>query len=706
MPDTSTSDPQVRPQATTLTNVSGGVNANAERIDIGGDAVGRDKIVHIEHYHAGGEAALSRPKVYHNLPQPDYGQFIGREEEFSKVLRILKPYPHSQHSLVTIDGVGGIGKSTLALAVAHYFLRNQNTLPHEEVFEAIIWTSAKQTVLTVAGIVQRRQVLRTLEDIFTTIAVTLEREGITRARPEEQNEVVRNALTRQRTLLIVDNLETVDDEAVMEFLRDLPAPTKAIVTTRHRIDVAYPVRLLGMPWNDAQTLIEQECNKKGVAPLNIDDAQRLYDRTGGVPLAIVWSVAQMGMGFTVNTVLKKLAEPTNDIAKFCFDRAFEIVNAKMPYTGDILKSLALFATDASRDALGFMANVAELDRDDALVSLEKLSLVSKSASRFSLLPLTRQFVLAQLAQDPQAELHLRRRQVQYYVDLIQRHKWSSSPYRELINDELFNFGAVFNYLAEHGEFLTIVDIFNGYYPFLWRQGHWAQAIDLALRVLAWAETNKREDVEARCNHWLGRLYLYQRQYEEAVRRLTLASQLYPKDQWRWISVRTYLAQVRMRQRRFEEAHQILHDALPIAIELKDNRGATRIHNALAEAALEVGDLEIALEHINKGYQLAEGQKHQTTVLGKNFYLHGLIELQFRHFEDARDWVTKYKELAEREGFVQEAAQASLALARILCEFSKPSEAQHCASEARTVFERLGMNEELETCVQMLGICAG
>lgn len=64
--------------------------------------------------------------------------------------------------------------------------------------------------------------------------------------------------------MIVDNLETVDDEAVMDFLRELPAPTKAIVTTRHRIDVAYPVRLVGMPWEDAQALIEQECEKKGV----------------------------------------------------------------------------------------------------------------------------------------------------------------------------------------------------------------------------------------------------------------------------------------------------------------------------------------------------------------------------------------------------------------------------------------------------------
>ena len=60
---------------------------------------------------------ISPPKVFHNLPQPDHGQFIGREEELKQVHRILRPYPHSQHALVTIDGIGGIGKTTLALGL-------------------------------------------------------------------------------------------------------------------------------------------------------------------------------------------------------------------------------------------------------------------------------------------------------------------------------------------------------------------------------------------------------------------------------------------------------------------------------------------------------------------------------------------------------------------------------------------------------------
>jgi hypothetical protein len=347
-------------------------------------------------------APPSKPKVYHNLPQPDYGRFVGREQELAQVVRILRPYPHSQHALVTIDGIGGIGKSALALEVAHRYLRNYERIPPEERFEAIIWTSAKQSVLTAEGIQPRSQALRTLDDVYTTIAVALQREDITRARPEEQAEVVRNALARQRTLLIVDNLETVDDEAVMSFLRELPAPTKAIVTTRHRVDVAYPVRLVDMPWADARTLIGQECDKKGVR-LSEEETRRLYGRTGGVPLAIVWSIAQMGFGYGVDVVLSRLGQPTSDIARFCFEGAVERIRDKPAY--NLLMALSLFAIDASREALGYVADVAVLDRDEGLAELGKLSLVNKREDRFSVLPLTRSYLaheserMLQLVQD-------------------------------------------------------------------------------------------------------------------------------------------------------------------------------------------------------------------------------------------------------------------------------------------------------------------
>lgn len=358
-------------------------------------------------------STFSMSEIPHNLPNPDYIQFVGREEEAARLHELLSW--KSRAWVIVIDGIGGIGKSALALELGHYYLRDYHRISPENRFEAIIWTSAKQTVLTAEGIKTRHQVLRTLDDIYMAIAAALQREDITRARPEEQAEVVRNALTRQRTLLIVDNLETVDDEAVLNFLRELPAPTKAIVTTRHRLDVAYPVRLVGMPWEDAQKLITQEGEKKGVS-LNQDETHHLYKRTGGVPLALVWSVAQMGLGYGIEAVLTRLGQPSNDIARFCFEGAVERIRGKSAHK--LLLALALFAAAASREALGYVTDLPELDRDEGLVELEKLSLVNRQAGRFSLLPLTRSFLMNELKQLPEFTTSAFEQALKYYEQLI------------------------------------------------------------------------------------------------------------------------------------------------------------------------------------------------------------------------------------------------------------------------------------------------
>jgi LuxR family glucitol operon transcriptional activator len=133
--------------------------------------------------------------------------------------------------VVTIDGIGGIGKSTLALETAYSFIDQYDDLPKQECFRAIAWVSAKRTYLTASGVRERRQVFRTLEDLFASIVRILDYPPSTNTRADEQRAIVEDALREQRTLLIIDNLETVDDEHLQGFLRELPVPTKAIVTT-------------------------------------------------------------------------------------------------------------------------------------------------------------------------------------------------------------------------------------------------------------------------------------------------------------------------------------------------------------------------------------------------------------------------------------------------------------------------------------------
>ena len=131
-------------------------------------------------------AMLALPKPLHNLPSPTYSQFIGREQELTWLRQCSSPADRAWQ--VAIIGIGGVGKSSLALAIAHEYRQRYDDLPPDERFEAIVWTSAKEEVLTAYGRERAdvpEQVLHTLEDVYTAIARVLEREDITR--PNRKN---------------------------------------------------------------------------------------------------------------------------------------------------------------------------------------------------------------------------------------------------------------------------------------------------------------------------------------------------------------------------------------------------------------------------------------------------------------------------------------------------------------------------------------
>jgi len=333
---------------------------------------------------------LAKPK--HNLPQPTYGKFIGRENEISQISKILRPYPHSQHSVISIDGIGGAGKSTLVLEVAHWYLRNNSRLASRERFDAIVWVSAKESILTADGILPRYKKQSTLFDIMQEINYTLSGE-IQRERITEVSDLqakTYSLLSSQRTLLIIDNFETIDDTSVISFIFEVPAPTKIIVTTRHRIDVAYPIRLVGMEWNDAKRLISQQSKNKEIS-LTDEEMHNLYKATGGIPLAIVWSIALIGFGYDFHSVMQRLGTTTSDVARFCFEQIITSIQEKPAYK--LLGALALLE-DASRDRLGYIAQLPITRRDEGLVHLEKLSLINRTPQgKFSVPPLVSEYML-------------------------------------------------------------------------------------------------------------------------------------------------------------------------------------------------------------------------------------------------------------------------------------------------------------------------
>lgn len=513
-------------------------------------------------------SVLVRVYPKNNLPRPDYSLFVGREQEKAKIIERLSPLKHG--GVITIDGVGGVGKSALALEVAYYYLNNYQVLPEAERFEAIIWTSAKQKVLTITGVRSRPQVLRNLEDIYTAISVTLGREDIIRAKPEEQAILVTTALSERRTLLIVDNLETIDDENLLGFLQELPLNAKAIVTTRHRIDVAYPVRLTGLSEREALTLIESECKEKDVH-IDINDARDLYKRTGGLPLAIVLSVGQIIYGYSIKTVLAKLGSAKSDIIKFCFETSLEIIQSdSIENRGayKLLLALSLFSKDASRETLGYVADYGEdeLSRDDALVVLEKLSLVNKSNNRFNLLPLTKIFVTAELEKDKELQPILYQNWESYFLRFFDS--------RDLTYDEMSrfeieipNFLGFMDWCAVNDKTESLVTFLLNNTTVLWFRGYWTERwfyLKLAYDKLSAATANR--EILAK-----------------------LAERLAEMSKYRGETI---------------FAKNLLLQALSIFEESKNFKYVRRISRDLAGLYKDIGDIEQARIYINKAYKAA------------------------------------------------------------------------------------------------------
>lgn len=148
---------------------------------------------------------------FHNLPVPDFDEtgFFGRTNALRQVKRaILGPWP-----AISILGDGGIGKTSIALKAAYDILDDPKAN-----FDAIVWTSAKSTTLTSHEIGRINNAILTSLGLFEDAAQQL---GYPNSPGGDPIAELLDYLATFRVLLILDNLETVMDKRLRDFLREI-----------------------------------------------------------------------------------------------------------------------------------------------------------------------------------------------------------------------------------------------------------------------------------------------------------------------------------------------------------------------------------------------------------------------------------------------------------------------------------------------------
>ena len=234
-------------------------------------------------------------------------RLVGLEDQIGGLATLLKGAQGPW--LLSIEGIGGIGKTTLALAV-------MRRLAAENAFAEFGWVSAQVMGLDFCGQVHARpKPVLTFDALVAALAAQFlpENEANCDGDLAQQLARLRQRLAQVPHLITVDNFETMrDPHVLLPLLSSLANPSRFIVTSRRRLIGEPNVHLHPVPELSAENalaLLRQAAEERELAALAActdDDLLPIYHAVGGNPLALLLVVGQTHVR-PLHAVLKDLS---------------------------------------------------------------------------------------------------------------------------------------------------------------------------------------------------------------------------------------------------------------------------------------------------------------------------------------------------------------------------------------------------------------
>ena len=312
-----------------------------------------------------------------NLPRLDH-EFIGRDREIERILLSLSKV--HRNYLIKITGVGGVGKSALAIEAASRCIeeskKNRPNRNEDLCFDAVVWTSAKKERLNLDKIEGLNHARDTLQHIYADVLriVDPERYKMTPDKEKLKAETVR-CLSSKRVLLVIDNMETIDDVNVYDFLEDLPEPSKAIITDRRITEdnANMHVHLGHLSETETIELIDSHCRSIEVNFTN-EEKNDIATQTGGNPLAVIWTIGQVAAtGSSVADIISRLTKSdSKHVLEYLFNVSFQHTS---PVSRLILEVLSFTNTPLEGKSLARWLILGEDEVRAAINKLYKLGLI-------------------------------------------------------------------------------------------------------------------------------------------------------------------------------------------------------------------------------------------------------------------------------------------------------------------------------------------
>ena len=668
---------------------------------------------------AAGERWLPAREIPNNLPQ-QATSFIGRERELDGLKAAL-----AQSRLVTLLGMGGLGKTRLSLQVAAEMMAE---FPDGAWFLDLSPIRDPALVLSEAA-----QVLAVREEP---------------GRPRLQSLCAH--LAERRALLVLDNCEHLIQpaaELAHALLRAAPG-VRMMASSREALRVpgeqVVPILPLPVPGrgDDLQALarltavrlfVERARTHKPAFELNATEAPavaELVARLEGIPLALELAAARvraLGVAdinqrladrYKLLTGGSRVLQERQQTLRALVDWSYELLRADEQ---QLLRRLAVFAGGFDLEAAEAVCGAAPLDRLDRLDRLDSLeimdllaSLVEKSLvmmedlggnARYRMLQTLRDYAQDKLAADPDAAA-IAARHCEHYFVVAKRVRdglrgadsvrWAEQAETELDNlraamVESRNGIADIAIAAKLPMALQTFWLLRGHA----REGRAAVRAALALpgirasdRYHAWALYIGAVLASSQSDHADARRML--ETSLALVRRLGNPAEV--------AATLSTLAVVRLQSDDPHAARDSELEALQIFEELADARCQAISHLHLGQVAAHVADEALARSHLERGLELARSVGQQEVEAECSFEL-GLLACGAGDPALARSWLDEALVESRVSGNKRGEACAQWALAKVDLLLGQRDAAQPRLHVALRAFADFEMREQLLGCVE-------
>jgi predicted ATPase/DNA-binding SARP family transcriptional activator/DNA-binding CsgD family transcriptional regulator len=348
--------------------------------------------------------------------------FIGREREISRIKDLLE-----KTGLLTLTGVGGSGKTRLALEAARDSL---------ELYPDGVW------MVSLAPIADPELVPQTAARIFEV-----------REQPNRSlAEALTATLTEKDLLLVLDNCEHLVEAVarLCETLLDGCPGLRVLATSRELLgvggEVSWTVPALSLPDPDEEPVVEDLQESESVrlfvdravqhdtgfslTPENVGTVAEICRKLDGIPLAIELAAARVRM-LGVEQISERLedalrllndgrrtAVPRQRTLRGALDWSHDLLDDKERY---LLRRLAVFAGGFTLESAEQVIADGGIPEDEILRLVSSLldkSLLVNSERRYRLLETVRQYAREKLRDSGEHET-LRGRHARWCVGLVE-----------------------------------------------------------------------------------------------------------------------------------------------------------------------------------------------------------------------------------------------------------------------------------------------